>query len=440
MNKKLTFSWLLLGLGSQLQVVFSLSISEVLVLLAAPFLLMSEIPYMRKHGVMPFFNMTVLLFIGCIASLIVNNAEYYQVIRGVAITVILICTVVVGHYMIRVNPCGLKWYFIGVMLSNFVCIFVFQRSVEVTMAHGTDVSSIMSGPLFWIQRLGSVMITPIQAFYLKIPLAYSVLAPLFLAFFSILTTESGRSASLSFFAAATIVMLGRKKQRFMMIFERYFLVLFFIAIVCVFAIKTGYEWAALNDFLGEKARTKYEQQTAGGTGIVKLLIGGRADSFVGLLAAVDSPFLGKGYWASDTEGYYEEFLAKYGSSEDYKTYIETMQYYARKGIAVNKMISCHSHITSFWVWYGLPGLLFWLYVIYVVYKFLRNDVHVVPQWFYWLVAGVPGFIWHVLFSPFNNRIGVPLYVIAMLMARAVRMGRYQLPFEMIREIEETERR
>jgi len=59
MHRKLSIQWFLLGLGSQLQVVFSLSISEVLVLITAPFLLVSEIPYMRRNGVMPFFWMAI---------------------------------------------------------------------------------------------------------------------------------------------------------------------------------------------------------------------------------------------------------------------------------------------------------------------------------------------------------------------------------------------
>ena len=59
--------------------------------------------------------------------------------------------------------------------------------------------------------------------------------------------------------------------------------------------------------------------------------------------------------------------------------------------------------------------------------------------FYWLAAGVPGLMWHMLFSPFHSRVELPLYVVGMLIARAVRLGKYQLPYAMIREIEEVER-
>ena len=441
MNKKLTIPWLLLGLGSQLQVLFSLSISEILVLIFAPFLVFSEIPYMRKHGVISFFYMTILLFCGCIVSLVVNGCEFYQVIRGVSVTGIVICAVIVGHYMLRNDPVGLKWYFIGVMLSSIVSIFVFQRTVEVISVGGSDVRAIMSGPLFWIHRVGIVLITPILAFYLKMPLIYSVGAPLFMTVFSMLISASGRAAALSYIAAAAIVLIGRRRRFTMAVLGRHFMLICFCAVIGVIIAKSTYEWAALNDYLGEKARKKYEYQSAGGNSIVKLLIGGRADAFVGLLAVADSPIFGKGYWALDTKGYYEIFLSRYGNPDDYDKYLELTTYYSQLGISRREqMIACHSHITSFWVWYGIIGLLFWIYVIHIMFRFLRQDAPVVPQWYYWLAAGVPGVLWHIFFSPFNNRIGVPLMIIGMFMARAVRLGKYHLPDIMIREIEEVERR
>lgn len=440
MYKKLTIPWLMLGLGSQLQVLYSLSISEILVLLVAPFLVFHEIPHIKRNGVMPFLGVSILLFCGCIVSLIANQALYYQVIRGLSVTGIVVCAVIVGHYMLRNDPVGLKWYFIGVMLSGFICIFVFQRTAEVTMVGGRDVDLIMSGPLFWIQRLSSLLTTPILAFYLSMPIAYSVLVPVFMTFFSMWYSASGRAVALSFIGSAVIVLIGRKRRRSMGVLGRHFVLIFCCAVVGVFIAKFTYQWAALNDHLGEQARAKYEHQTASGSGIVQLLVGGRADAFVGLLAIARSPIFGKGYWALDTEGYYEEFLAKYGNQEDYERYVKDRLYFAKRGLNPKKLIACHSHITSFWLWYGFPGLLFWLYVIYVIFRFLRNDVSVIPQWFYWLAAGVPGLMWHIFFSPFNNRIGLPLMVIGMLLARAVRLGNYQLPYVMIAQAEKVERK
>ena len=63
--------------------------------------------------------------------------------------------------------------------------------------------------------MNSLLITPVVAFYLKLPLAYSIGAPLFMFFFSILYSASGRAAALSFIGSVALVMIGRKKRKSM---------------------------------------------------------------------------------------------------------------------------------------------------------------------------------------------------------------------------------
>jgi hypothetical protein len=98
------------------------------------------------------------------------------------------------------------------------------------------------------------------------------------------------------------------------------------------------------------------------------------------------------------------------------------------------MIPCHAYITEFWCWYGIFGLLFWLYVIFVFIRYLRQDCWAVPQWFMWIAASIPGYLWGVFFSPWSDRIGGIVFIVACLMARAVRMGAQQLPDYMEEEI------
>ena len=440
-NQKYHYYWFILGLGTQLQIISSLSISEILILCCAPFILKAELPNMRKHGVLTFFYMAVLLLFGCIVSLIVNHAATYQVIRGLSVTGIIVCSVIVSYRMLRIDPDGLKWYFIGTMLSTFLCTFIFKRAVEVATVRSEDISAIVSGPLFWIERLKALFLTPVTAFYLQIPLAYSAGISILLAVFSILTSASGRSAALGSLGAAAIVIIGRKSQKDIQSMGRHFILLFCIAVLGIFVAKSAYQWAAVNNYLGEKSRVKYEHQTSGGTSIVQLLIGGRISAFVGMLAIADSPIWGKGYWALDTELYYEKFLSMYGNPMDYEEYIKRKSYFAEKGITIreSKIIACHSYITSFWLWFGFPGLLFWIYVVYIVFRYLKFDAYAVPQWFFWLAAGVPSFLWALCFSPFSSRIGLPLWVVGMLMSRAVRQGIYCLPDSMLIEIENSER-
>jgi hypothetical protein len=204
----------------------------------------------------------------------------------------------------------------------------------------------------------------------------------------------------------------------------------------VFVLNVAYKKAALSGWMGEESRQKYERQTRGGDSILHLLIGGRAASFVGLLAVADKPVFGFGPWAVDDAGYLETFFSRYASVEDYENLLGANIRQQRRLL----LIECHACWLEFWVWYGLLGMVFWLYVLFVVFRFLRHDCWVVPQWFFWLGAGAPGVLWMIFFSPYTTRVMTPMMLVGYLMARAVRLGRVNMPESMLREIAREERR
>ena len=158
--------WFLLGLGSQLQLLgTSLSFTELFIFAATPVLFMSELPYMRRNGMMTFFWLAVAVMIGGGIACVANHTPLFAVIRGMAVVCLLPCTIVVSHWMLRRNMNGFKWWMIGATLSTFLCTFVFQRSVEVAKLAGGiadehTAEAIMSGPIYWIGRLGSLLTRP----------------------------------------------------------------------------------------------------------------------------------------------------------------------------------------------------------------------------------------------------------------------------------------
>ena len=157
--------------------------------------------------------------------------------------------------------------------------------------------------------------------------------------------------------------------------------------------------------------------------------------FVGAYACMQRPIVGYGPWAIDEDNYYGAFLEKYGTDDDYKNYIELEKWWQTAvGISWQRLIPGHSHIIGFWLWYGIFGLIFWLYVLSQVVRFLRKDVATVPQWFGFLAVSLPTFLWHVFFSPLTGRVATGMFLVALMMTRAIRMGRVQLPDEMLYEI------
>ena len=316
---------------------------------------------------------------------------------------------------------------------------MFQNIGEVVQ-FGEDAESIRSGPLYRISRLNPLIMLPSKGWYLQTPTFVSVIAPLFMAGFAMLTTVSGRSAALGAIGFAAIVLIGGKTRRSIHKISRHFGLVVFCGIVLIGVVYVGYKVSASQGLLGAKAQAKYEQQSHGGEGgIGRLLLGGRMDSFVGFLACRDKPIVGWGPWPVDTNGYTEEFLSRFGTYEDVITLQKANESARLYGYRTG-LIQCHAYITEFWVWYGIFGLLFWVYVIFVMLRYLKEDVAAVPQWFAWLACSIPGMFWGIFFSPFADRFGVPLFVVACLMARSVRKGLVQLPLEMIVEIEKAERK
>lgn len=436
MKKRLNQLWFILGLGSQLQVIASLSITEAIVLAFAPYLYLRHYRELKRDGLSVFLGLAACVFMGCIVACICNHTRFLFAIRGLSVTAIIPCSIIFGHWLIRRCPDGFKWFLVGGFFSAVLCTFVFQRSVEVAMyGHGeTNVDAIMSGPLYWIERLGSAVTLPTKGWFLRTPIMLDVPALLFMSVFALLTSSSGRSAALGALGGVAILLIGGKRQRSMRRFSRYFGIIILCALGSVFALNRGYRFAALNGWMGEGARLKYESQSKGSKSILKLLLGGRGEAFVGLLACRDKPIIGWGPWAEDTHGYWAEFISKYGTEEDVENMQRIIAYEARIGGGGFRLIQGHSHITMFWLWYGIFGLVFWLYVIFVLIRYLKSDAWVVPHWFAWIACAIPATLWHICFSPFNNRVGLPIMVVACLMARAVRRGAFVLPPKMQFEI------
>lgn len=432
--------WLILGLCSQLQIAASLSITEAIVYCLGPILFLRQYKSMRRDGIMPFMTASLFLVVGAFASILYNHTPFNYALRGMATVCLIPCVISVAYWLLRKDPRGIKWYLLGYALSGVICVFVFQKSVEVTSEAGgvygaRAVDDIVSGPIFWITRLTPFVLLPTKGWYLHTPIILDVFAAIFMSGFALLTTVSGRSAMLGSLGFVVFVLIGGKTRHTMQRIGKHFGTLALCAIIAVVAIKNAYSYAASHGMLGEEAQAKYEKQTRGGKGVLALLMGGRMEVFCGLLACIDRPIVGWGPWAEDVNGYVERFMEKYGTLEDYMTYIEFRINSERSGFYKRRLIPAHSYITGFWLWYGIAGLWFMLYSLFVLIRYLKNDCWVVPQWYAWIACSCPAMLWDMFFSPLQERVMFPMIITACLLARAIHKGCINLPLDMMYEIE-----
>lgn len=432
----------LIGLFSltQVRMGFSIGISEIFVYIAAPFLYLKYYRQMQKHGMTFLINLGILESVMCVISGLYNHTYPYFILRGLATTYPLFAFPVVLYLLLWKNMKGLRWLLLGVAISNVINIFAFQTSVELTMYSGGEsgaeaVDAIMSGPIFWIGRLTRFVMLPIFGWYLQTPLLYSILAPCGMAGFALLTSVSGRSSALGALGGAFIAVICGKTYHRMKTFSRLFYVIVLLSIGGVFVANTIYHVAAKNRWLGDKAIEKFEKQTQGSDSILRLLMGGRGEVFIGLMAALEKPIIGFGPWAADQGEHTRNFLMKYGTEEDVAKISANLEYMRRMNLdGFYQFIPAHSHFVGFFLWFGILGLFYWIYVLYAVFRYLRKELTAVPQWVGFLAVGAPPMLWAFFFSGFGFRIYTMPYVVVLIMAHNVYKGRIPLTVPVWNEI------
>ena len=397
--------WLfLIGLFSQTQLRLGakIGISELFCCLIAPFLFLSKYAEFKRDKVTLYFWLLIFWIFGAILSDYINGSFAAQVIRGFSGPVTIFSVSVCVYYNLRKNANGLKWLLFGIACSSVLSIFVFQRGHAGDLAAEGDMSgaveAIIGYKLFWANTLMTWLTLPLFVSYLKVPRFYAVFVMAGLSVFNLLT--GGRSMFLvSMFSLVLLILCGKKSESMRNVKKAFPIILAALLGLGLMA-KYTYQYAVKEGWMGEAEMVKYETQSQKGTGILALLMSGRADFFIGLIAALDKPLIGQGSQALDFKGYAGEFLAKYGTDQE-------IQEYSRNQMKANgavRTIQSHSHVICYWMWHGVTALLFWLYVLYLSVITFKNRMHYIPEWFGYFAITLPAFFWDYFFSPFGLRV------------------------------------
>ena len=431
-----SFFLFLLGLGVATKLYFlgTISFSELVIFPLAPLIFLRQYSSMRRDGFLPFIYMLMLLFSGMLASSWWNRTPYPFVVKLFAVYYGFFAFYVVFYFLLRDNFMGIGWFFIGAAISGVITIWAFNPHAEVGEGGFAQVANaasetVIHGPLFWIGKLRSFGQLPIMINYFKTPLAYSIAAPVLFVVFALFNTISGRAQSFCVLLGGAMMFIGKKSRVKMRRVKKHFIVFLVVGVMVVSCYKLVYTYAASRGILGEEARHKYEVQTSEGSSILSLLMAGRKEFFIAATAIWDHPLIGFGPRAEDCDGYAEKFLRKYGSDQEIAAY----SYYQIRyviGMGLRPQIPTHSHIMSAWLWCGLPGLLFWLWILYQIYRYIRYYSATIPQWYGYFALVIPGTLWSIFFNPISSRSAVPLLMSCIMFARAIGKGWMALPYDM----------
>lgn len=401
---------------TQINLIGYIGISELVMFFVAPFVFIHNYQRIQRQGFLPVLMLGFAWMAGATLSDYVNRSHVELLLRGIATPYTVIATVICLHALLYKNVFNIKWFLFGLACSSIICIFVFQPGTAAYRGEADAMDAVLNYKLFWVTRAMLWLSLVIQIAYLRVPLGVSLGITGFLAYFSLV--EGGRSAFLCVAVSFVIMLAGGRRVQSMKRIKRYFGLALIVGVLSLAAIRGIYHVAVTNGLMGEEELTKYEIQTKSGSGILHLLMAGRADFFVGLIAIRDKPLLGHGSWAIDVAGYQQRFLDKYGNAEDYERYVARYR-------SNDRTIPGHSHIVGFWLWHGIAGGLFWLYVLRVIYITIKNHLAVVPELYGYLALAIPLAVWNILFSPFGMRTSMCCLIVTCLIVHAIAKGRIQ---------------
>ena len=389
----------LIGLLSQTQISFigSIGISELLIFLVAPLVFFLDYNRLRVDGFLPFVWLALSCCLTCVLSSGINNTPLIFVIKGIAHPYSLFALVVVFHRLLRNNYKSLKWFLIGACLSRLISMYIFRGAGEEEL--DKDVLAVGNAAR-------AVLGLPVSAFYFDLPIPMSALlvvgSGIVYAFFS---ASSGRSAAATTLMSALLICLGGKSRVRLVKMGRHIGMLVVALLIAAFFLKTGYAYAARNGMLGASAERKYYEQTRAGDGLLQMLMAGRI------------------YWQ------------KFGAKDDYINYIEHVKRQVASQGYFYRRIPAHSYIAMFWIYYGLVGLLIWIYVLWLFFMYLRKYAASLPHWYGYLSIALPFATWNIFFSPFAGRPHAAMYITCILFTKALFEKRLSTPVEILKEMD-----
>lgn len=395
---------------TQIRLGAKIGISEVACCLVGPFLFVKNLSVYRRDGVLLFFILLILWMLGALFSDFYNGSFFEQVIRGFSVPFTLFSVCVCVYHLLRRNPLNLKWILIGFAVSSVLSVFVFQRGAAGDLAAEGDtaaaVEHVVGYKLFWSNMISTWLTLPVKCWYLSVPAVFTYPALIVVAIVNMFA--GGRSAFAVSVLTILMVLLGGKTERTIHAVRRK-IPLLIVGVLCLAAlVKGAYSYAAQHGYLNEAETKKYQMQTVRGTDFLSLLMSGRGDFFIGLMAALDKPFVGQGSQAIDDYGYEREFIAKYGTDE------EVSQFLRAERAGYLRSIKGHSHIITYWMWHGIFGLSFWVYLLYLVVQTVRKRLGFIPEWFGFLAITMPAFLWDFFFSPLGLRVTEAVFYCALL--------------------------
>lgn len=369
----------------KIKIVGTMTVGELVVLTLSPCYI-SKMSYW-KYKNMKFLILFMFLWIlGVIISDIYNGTDLENFAKGFFNVFIMLLSIPVIYNLIIDKPHRILLFWFYYSLSS--AIFYFLEVMPKSIAGTNDVWFI-----YYFLPLAMFLS---GLLYYK---GYRLLSMVFISFYSIISLWfNSRNIFLTMGISVTVLLfMGNvnelNKYELSRKMKSRFLLLLVSLLFSFVVIKKTYEFLAYNGILGDYAYNKYITQKNSDQGLAS----GRIDFIQAILAISEKPFSGHGSYSTDKIGSF--YLKSYMLNYDTDDYVAT------------DVLPSHSYILGAWVFSGILGALFWLYVIYTIFVFLYKYIAYDPKMIALTLFFSTNMLWNIMFSPFSDRIGFLFYII-----------------------------
>lgn len=386
--------WLGLGGMTFIKLIGYLAFTEVFFLATA---LWRFGRYLRliTTGVVGFFS---LLWIGwmlaALTSDVTNRVPFELLARGVSRAVLTGVATLSVFIICYPSLKRLEWLLLGLPFSMVISLFYFRPGQADTFAASMDDMLKFSTSINYI--ITAAIIAAAAWLYERYPFPVIVsLIALGPAYVALGSRSAGGIMFLSGITTWVLRVLKTHRSRVAKVSFPRLLIIGLTIVVCLAALKYGYEYAAENRLLEEKLVRKYEQEKKTTGGIFMSARG--VYILTGFLAWRDKPFLGHGSWPEDEAGYYSRAAEIVG-----RPVKETRL--SVRGQTVRSLLPVHSQLFGALVEHGVLAFTFFAFLAWLVLWSITFVPALLPRYtalfavLYWMN------LWNFVASPQSHRI------------------------------------
>jgi O-antigen ligase len=355
------------------------------------FLLLPQIGRVNfKPLLLPFFILA-LYALGVIVTDLLYHHNYMELfMRGFAKPLFIGMIALFFYICFSLAPRSILFYLYALPVA--ILIYAIRPPKDDIEGSSTEYAQFVTqyGPIFiiWARFIGATLYAKSKLLASSV---FFALAP-FMALFG-----SRSDALLCFMVGGVFVSLAFLKdpKRPRIHLSKTKLAAFAMAgMILLSTFYAFYVYAAPRGILGEMQEKKFtaQTQTEYGASPIGLVLSGRTETVALLIAGIENPIFGLGSWPVLSDYYYKA-VAYTGDAKAIKRLLED---------GGGGRSSGHSAILGSWVTAGIFGLVFWLYLAFVVFKVLLRLIRDETLLTAWVIPGCIFFYWHWAFSPIGT--------------------------------------